>query len=125
MIGIVGYGGYVPRLRLSRRAVVEANAWYAPGLRAKGQGTRAMANHDEDALTMAVAAARDCLGPGEDRSMVRGVFLASNTLPFAERLNAAVVAEALTLDEGIATQDGGGSARAALTAFEQALGPGV
>ena len=54
MIGIVGYGGYVPRLRLSRRAVVEANAWYAPGLRAKGKGTRAMANHDEDALTMAV-----------------------------------------------------------------------
>ena len=121
MIGIVGYGGYVPRLRLSRRAVVEANAWYAPGLRAKGRGTRAMANYDEDALTMAVAAARDCLGPGEDRSMVRGVYLASNTLPFAERLNAAVVAEALTLDEGISTQDGGGSARAALAAFEQAL----
>ena len=30
MVGIVGYGGYVPRLRLSRRIVADANAWYAP-----------------------------------------------------------------------------------------------
>lgn len=44
MIGIVGYGGYVPRLRLSRRAVADANAWYAPPFAGKTNGTRAMAN---------------------------------------------------------------------------------
>ena len=121
MIGIVGYGGYVPRLRLSRRAMVQALAWYAPGLAARGKGARAMANYDEDSLTMAVAAARDCLGRGDDRSQVRGLFLASSTLPFAERLNAAIVREALTLDEDIASQDNGGSMRAALSAVEQAL----
>ena len=121
MIGILGYGGYVPRLRLSRRAIVDANAWYAPHLVGKGRGTRSMANFDEDSLTFAVAAARDCLGPNDDRGHVRGVVLASNTLPFAERLNAAIVGEVLTLEGGISAQDTGGSQRAALTAFEQAL----
>jgi hypothetical protein len=37
MLGIIGYGGYVPRLRLSRRVVVDANAWYAPHLAGKAR----------------------------------------------------------------------------------------
>ncbi len=120
MIGITAYGGYVPRLRLSRQAVGQANAWYAPQF-AQRKGTRAFANWDEDSITLAVAAARDCLGPAEDRSHIRAVLLASGTLPFAERLNAGVVAGALTLDEGIEAVDLGGSQRAALTAFTQAV----
>ena len=120
MIGITAYGGYVPRLRLSRQAVAQANAWYVPQF-ARAKGTRAYANWDEDSLTMAVAAARDCLGPGEDRRHVRALMLASNTLPFAERLNAAVAAGALTLDEDIDALDLGGTQRIALSALAQAL----
>jgi 3-hydroxy-3-methylglutaryl CoA synthase len=121
MVGIVSYGAYLPRLRLNRRAVVEANGWYAPNLAGKGKGTRALANWDEDSLTMAVAAARDCLGPGGDRSHVRNLFLASCTLPFAERLNAAVACEALTLDEDVEALEMGSSQRAALSALVQAM----
>jgi 3-hydroxy-3-methylglutaryl CoA synthase len=120
MIGITGYGGYVPRLRLARQAVAQANAWYAPQF-ARRQGTRAMANWDEDSITMAVAAARDCLGPREDRRHVRSLFLASDTLPFAERLNAGVVAGALTLSDDVEAIDLGGSQRAALSAVVQAV----
>ncbi|VTU45567.1 3-oxoacyl-(acyl carrier protein) synthase II (plasmid) [Variovorax sp. SRS16] len=120
-LGIVGFGGYVPRLRMSRRAVVEANAWYAPGLAGKGKGTRSLANWDEDSITMAVAAARDCLGASEDRAHVGGLLLASSTLPFAERLNAGIVCEALTLDESVQAADMGGSQRAGLVALGQAL----
>ncbi len=119
MIGITGYGGYVPRLRLARQAAAQANAWYAPQFGGR-KGTRAMANWDEDSITMAVAAARDCLGPKEDRSHVRSVFLASDTLPFAERLNAGVVAGALTLADDVDAIDLGGSQRAALSAVVQA-----
>ena len=115
MIGITGFGGYLPRLRLSRQAVAQANAWYAPGFGAR-KGTRTMANWDEDSITMALAAARDCLGPDEDRQHVRAVLLASDTLPFVERLNAGVVAGALTLAEDIDAIDMGGSQRAALSA---------
>jgi 3-hydroxy-3-methylglutaryl CoA synthase len=120
MIGITAYGGYVPRLRLSRQAVAHANAWYAPGF-ASRKGTRAMANWDEDSITMAVAAARDALGPREDRGHVRAVFLASDTLPFVERLNAGVVAGALTLSDDIEAMDMGGSQRAGLAAVSQAV----
>ncbi len=97
MIGITAYGAYVPRLRMARQTIVDANAWYASGLAGKAKGARAFLNFDEDSITLAVAAARDCLGPDDDRSQVSGVVLASGTLPFAERLNAGVVCEALTL----------------------------
>lgn len=121
MIGIVGFGGYVPRLRLSRKAVVEANAWFAPQFAGKARGTRSMANWDEDSITMAVAAARDCLGAGEDRSRVAALFLASSTLPFAERQNAGIVREALTLGRNIEVMDITGSQRSALSALGEAL----
>jgi 3-hydroxy-3-methylglutaryl CoA synthase len=81
-----------------------------------------MTNWDEDSLTMAVAAARDCLGPAEDRSHIRNLWLASSTLPFAERLNAGVVCEALTLQSEVHAIDLGGTPRAALAAMAQALG---
>lgn len=121
MIGIVGYGGYVPRLRLSRKAVVDANAWFAPHFAGKSKGVRAMANWDEDSITMAVAAARDCLGTDDDRSHVKGLYLASSTLPFAERLNAGVIREVLTLDRRIDALDVTGSQRAGLSALSEAV----
>ena len=120
-IGITGFGAYIPRLRLSRQAVVTANAWYAPELKGKGKGHRAMANWDEDSITMAVAAARDALGGQDSQGIVREVFLASSTLPFTERLNAAVVAEALNLNEYSGAADVTGSQCAALSGLSQAL----
>lgn len=120
MIGITGYGGYVPRLRLPLQLAAQANAWYAPQF-ARRTGRLAFGNWDEDSVTMAVAAARDCLGPLEDRNDVRALWLASTTLPFAERLNAAVAAGALRLDEDIQASDVGGSQRCALGALEQGL----
>lgn len=121
MIGITGFGGYVPRLRFLRQAAGQANAWYAPGFAGR-KGTRALANWDEDSITMAVAAARDCLGPSEPRDGIRHIVLVSNTLPFAERLNGAVVAGALTVPDDTDVVDIGGSQRAALSAVDLAIG---
>ena len=120
-IGITGFGAYIPRLRLSRQAVVAANAWYAPELKSRGKGHRAMANWDEDSITMAVAAARDALGGQDSQRIVREVFLASSTLPFTERLNAGVVVEALNIDEHSSAVDITGSQAAALSGLAQAL----
>ena len=52
MVGIVAYGAYVPRLRLNRQAVYDANKWFAAGLRGLAKGERSMANWDEDSITM-------------------------------------------------------------------------
>ncbi len=118
--GILAFGAYVPRRRLQRAAIHAANKWFAPGLGGIARGERAVANWDEDAITMAVEAARDCL-TGLDRRSVHALTLASTTLPFADRLNAGVVKEALTLSDAIRSADAAGSLRAGTSALIAAL----
>jgi 3-hydroxy-3-methylglutaryl CoA synthase len=120
MVGILAAGAYVPRARLQRQAVAAAHAWFAPGLKALAKGERAMANWDEDVITMAVEAGRDCL-TGIARERVSRVVLASTTHPFADRLNAGVAKEALNLDDGVSAFDVAGSQRAATSALLDAL----
>ncbi len=120
MVGITSYGAYVPRLRLDRKSVVAANAWSNAALKAHGRGERAMCNWDEDSLTMAVAAARDCLGE-TGRDGLGGAYLASTTLPFADRQNAAIMATALNLEPGLSTMDVTSSQRAGTTALMTGL----
>ena len=124
MIGITGYGAYVPRARLQRKAVAEANAWFAPNLRGAAKGERAMANWDEDAVTMAVEAGRDCLpaaDPIKDRAHVDAIYFASTTMPFSDRQNAGIVAGALNLPEQISSFDVTSSMRCGTSAVIAAL----
>ena len=79
-----------------------------------------MANWDEDAVTLGVEAARDCL-VGCDRDAIARVVLASTTAPFADRSNSGIAADALNLSEAIATTDAGGSRRAATTELLRSL----
>lgn len=120
-VGICGYGAFIPWRRLSRAAVVDANAWFAPELKARRSGHRSMANWDEDSITMAVAAARDLLGDSIDRKTISQLWLASTTLPFADRLNAGVAAAALNLEEEIAALDVTGAQTSTLAALSQCL----
>lgn len=119
-IGILSCGAYIPRRRLQRSAIYAANAWFAPDLKGAAKGERAIANWDEDPITMAVEAARDAL-TGIERKTVGGVSLASTTLPFADRLNAGIVKEALTLPNATTAIDVTGSQRAGASALLQAL----
>jgi 3-hydroxy-3-methylglutaryl CoA synthase len=121
MVGITGYGAYAPRLRLQRSAIAKAHAWLNPALAGKAKGERTMTNWDEDAITMAVEAARDCLGPADDRSHVKALLFASTSAPFADRLNAGIIAAALTLEPTIGASDVTGSQRAGVTALSTAL----
>ncbi|PHR62278.1 MAG: 3-hydroxy-3-methylglutaryl CoA synthase [Robiginitomaculum sp.] len=118
--GILAYGAYVPRRRLQRTAIQETNNWYAPGLRGAAKGEKAICNWDEDVITMAVEAGRDCL-QGIDRTSVDAVRLASTTFPNADRSNAGIIKEVLTLRDDIAVSDAGGSQRAASSTLAQAL----
>ncbi|HLY55881.1 MAG TPA: OB-fold domain-containing protein [Stellaceae bacterium] len=118
--GITGYGTFVPRLRLDRSAVAAVHVWHAPGLMGMAKGLRAIANWDEDAVTLAVEAARGCVG-GEP---LDAIYLASTSLPFLDRQNACLVKEALALDDAISTIDITGSQRAGTTALLTALRAG-
>lgn len=120
MVGITAFGGYVPRLRLSRQAIAEAHRWNQPAMARAARGERAICNWDEDSLTMAVEAARDCLA-GPVASAVDAVMLASTTAPFADRQNAGVLRAALDLPEAVRTMDLTGSQRAGTSALMAAL----
>ncbi len=121
MIGIVSYGGYIPRLRLSRMSIFQNMGWFAPAIIMVAQGERSFCNWDEDSVTMAVEASRDCL-KGMDKSRVDGYYLCSTTLPFSDRLCAGIVKTALNLRDNIMTEDFTNSLRcgtsALLTAFD-------
>ena len=120
MIGITSYGAYIPRLRLNRMAIYQSMGWFAPALVMVAQGERSMCNWDEDAVTMAVAAARDCL-KGLDKHSLDACFLASTSLPFADRQNAGILSTALNLRDDILTSDFTSSQKAGSTALLAAL----
>jgi hydroxymethylglutaryl-CoA synthase len=120
MVSIQAFGGYIPRLRLQRQAIFGAVGWANAGLRGLAKGERAMASWDEDAITMAVEAARDCLSD-RDRRTVAKLTLASTTLPNIDRQNSTIVKEALNLADDIAAFDVTGSQRAGTSALLDAL----
>jgi hydroxymethylglutaryl-CoA synthase len=120
MSGIVSYGGYVPRYRLDRRKIFKAMGWMDPSTASNMKGEKAVANFDEDSITMAVAAGIEALGK-IDRSKVGGVYLASTSMPYKERLNAGIVTAALGLNDEVRAADFSGGLKAGTTALLAAL----
>jgi len=120
--GILAFGAYIPRRRLPRKIIADAMAWANPALQAQAKGERAIRAWDEDSLTMAVEAARDCDLAAFDAP--ENLVLASTTLPYADRDNAAVIVAALGLDECINTLDMTASLRAGTAALANALRAG-
>lgn len=115
MVGIRSYGAYVPMLRLPLAAIAGGGR-KAGG----GSGEKAVANFDEDSVTMAVAAATSCL-EGIDRNVVDGVLFASTSYAYKEKQAAAIVAKALDLRRDVLTADVADSLRAGTTALRAAL----
>ena len=97
MIGITAYGAYLPRARLQKQVIADANAWFDSGLRGLAKGEKTMCNWDEDAITMATEACADALGRAPDRTPA-ALLLASTSLPFADRQNSVILAEAMHFD---------------------------
>ncbi|MHB8781525.1 MAG: hydroxymethylglutaryl-CoA synthase family protein [Candidatus Geothermincolia bacterium] len=116
MVGISSYGGYVPRYRLNRMVIYGSMGWINPVTITNAQGEKAVANFDEDAITMAVAAGADALA-GFDRSEVDGVYLATTSAPYRERQNANLVAGALSARDDVRTADFTGSLKSGTTAL--------
>lgn len=110
-VGITGYGVWLPRRRMERKVIAGAHKWFNPALMAGARGQRSHCSWDEDSVTMAVAAARAALD-GQDAAAVAALSLASTTLPFLDRQNATIVAEASGLPARLRSQDLAGSLRA-------------
>ena len=114
MTGIVSCGAYIPIYRMGQELL--AGVWGG----AAGRGEKAIANSDEDSITMAVEAAIDCLGD-IDRQSIDGLYFASTTPPYREKQSASIIAVACDLRRDIFTADFTDSVRAGASALRAAL----
>ncbi len=113
MTGIVSFGAYIPRYRMSRKTITAAMGWYAS---AGVPGEKAVANYDEDSVTMAVAAGMNCLEETGSGS-VEALYLATVNAPYKERQDAGIVAGALDLGTAVRTADFTDSTKAGTSAL--------
>lgn len=113
MAGIISYGVHIPRYRISHKTISSAIGWFNP---ASPPGEKAVANYDEDSITMAVTAGMDCLANLE-RGKVEGLYFATTTAPYAERQGAGMISAALDLSSDIQIADFAHSSKAGTTAL--------
>jgi len=109
MAGIVSDGVYLPLWRLRKETLSKG-----------ARGERTVTSYDEDSVTMAVAAARNCL-KGRGRETVDALLFASTTFPYLEKQAAALVASAIDLRPEVLTLDFAGSLRSGTSACKLAL----
>ncbi|MCX7822317.1 MAG: OB-fold domain-containing protein [Syntrophobacterales bacterium] len=117
MVGIVAFGAYLPRYRLERKEIAKAISWINPPTLGFASGEKTVANYDEDAITLAVAASRNALSSISLPDEKMFIYAASTSFPYAERLNAAIISEALGYGEVSSTADFSGSSRAGTAAL--------
>lgn len=101
MVGITSYGAYIPWYRLNQKAITGAVGFMG---NSAAPGEKAVANWNEDSITMAVAAGMDCL-KGMERKNVDGLYFATTSQPYLSRQNSTIVSTALDLPAEIATAD--------------------
>lgn len=114
MIGILSYGAYVPFHRLERKQIAQA---FGDRL---ATGEKAVANFDEDSVSIGVSAALDCLA-GFDENEVAALFFATTTAPYHEKQSSSTIATALDLKPITRTAELTGSLRASSSGFLSAI----
>jgi 3-hydroxy-3-methylglutaryl CoA synthase len=117
MAGIVSYGAYIPRYRINRNTIFNAMGFL---MNFPTPGEKAVANWDEDSISMATDAGIDCLR-GTDRNKVDGVYFASTTQPYMVRQNSAIISSALDLKSDARTNDFVASTKAGTSALLSAI----
>lgn len=106
-IGIVGYGAYIPRYRISVEEI--ARIWgenaetYKKGLMITEKSVPGL---DEDTITISTEAGRNSLlMSGIDPTRIGAIFIGSESHPYAVKPSGTVVSEALGLGNDLMTAD--------------------
>lgn len=107
VVGLVSYGADLPRYMITAEEIAlgsrQGNAGSALGVRQK-----TVPGIDEDTATIAVAAAQQALersGAGFQRESIRGVWVGSESHPYAVKPTGTVVASALGLSDQLSLAD--------------------
>ncbi|RLG18885.1 hydroxymethylglutaryl-CoA synthase [Candidatus Micrarchaeota archaeon] len=124
MIGIVGYGAYVPHYRIKAEEI--ARTWGEDGWRIiKGLGVqeKSVPDLDEDTATMAVESARNAVvHAGIKGKSIGAVFVGSESHPYAVKPTATIVAEAVGATPHLTAADFEFACKAGTTAIQCCMG---
>lgn len=93
-VGIVGYGGYIPRYRLAAADI--AQVWKGGQNAETPVSQKSVPGPDEDVVTMSIEAATHALArAGVDPAQIRAVWVGSESHPYAVKPTSTIVAQAL------------------------------
>jgi len=122
MIGIAGWGCHIPRFRIRTSEI--ARVWRKNGsdiANSLGVHEKAVADADEDAITLAVEAGKSALArAGCDPQSVGALFVGSESHPYAVKPSGTVVAEALGLSRKLFLADHEFACKAGTAALQNA-----
>ncbi len=119
-VGIAGFGGYVPRFRIQTKHIAEA--WRSKSTTELPVSETSVPGPDEDTITMSIEAARLALRrSGVLPSEIGGIWLGSESNPYAAKPGATLVAAALGLRHQILAADVQFACKAASEAMQTAI----
>ena len=124
MVGIVGYGGYVPKYRIKVEEI--AKVWGDEGERmSQGLGVfeKSVPAFDEDTVTISVEAARNAvLHAGINPRDIGAIYVGSESHPYAVKPTATIVAEAIHATPDLTAADFEFACKAGTAAVQAAMG---
>lgn len=124
MVGIVGYGVYVPRYRIKTEEI--ARVWGEDGARlARGLGVfeKSVPGPDEDVATISVEAARNAVKYGQiNPEDIGAVYVGSESHPYAVKPTGTIVAEAIGCTTDITCADYEFACKAGTAAIQTSMG---
>ncbi|UCG68804.1 MAG: hydroxymethylglutaryl-CoA synthase [Thermoplasmata archaeon] len=123
-VGIVSYGAYVPRFRISPQEI--ADVWGVDGeSMSKGLGvtSKSVPGPDEDVITIAVEAARAALTRCRiEPKDIGSIYVGSESHPYAVKPSATIVAEAIGATPDMTAADYEFACKAGTAAIQTCLG---
>lgn len=124
MVGIVGYGVYIPRYRIKTEEI--ARVWGDDGKKlAKGLGVfeKSVPGPDEDVATISVEAARNAVKyAGIDPKDIGAIYVGSESHPYAVKPTGTIVAEAISCTTDLTCADYEFACKAGTAAIQTTMG---
>jgi len=122
--GIVSYGGYVPRFRITPKDI--GAVWGVDGEamgKALGIRAKSIPSPDEDVITISVEAARNCLKKVDVAPTdIGAIYVGSESHPYAVKPSATVVAEAISAAPVMTAADYEFACKAGTAAIQTCMG---
>src|SRR5215510_6169960 len=103
-VGILGYGAYVPRMRVKTEDI--SDAWRAKGAAAPAVAEKSVPSADEDVVTMSIEAARTALLRAQlEPERIGALWVGTESKLYAVKPSATIVAEALGITPHVVAAD--------------------